>query len=289
MKETRYSYDSSIKSRVSDELFNTYVIRPTAGLIVRLLYHTNITPNQVTLLSAIIGFIAAFFLTMHRTSYALLAGILIELKDIFDSADGQLARIKNLLSRRGRFFDSIADIAVNAGLFFALGYNLFSQLGNHLYIILAFVAFAGTTLRVSYHVFYQVSFLHTEKLYTFNRVLETVMEEDKRSDPLTFRLQRLYLIIYGWQDKMMAALDSWCLNSNIILSPETQRRWYRNEAAIRLNGLLGLGTELAILAFCTVVQRLDVYLWINILILNSVWMIVILYRKFFLSSKIEQV
>ena len=44
-----YSYDLSVKSDISDELINVYVMRPAAGLLVRALYRTSITPNQVTL------------------------------------------------------------------------------------------------------------------------------------------------------------------------------------------------------------------------------------------------
>ena len=39
----QYSYDLSVKSDVSDELINVYVLRPVAGFLVRFLYYT---PNH---------------------------------------------------------------------------------------------------------------------------------------------------------------------------------------------------------------------------------------------------
>ncbi len=54
-----YSYSASTKSAVSDELINTYAIRPLAGLIVRVLYGTPLTPNGVTALSMVAGVCAA--------------------------------------------------------------------------------------------------------------------------------------------------------------------------------------------------------------------------------------
>ena len=56
-----YSYRNSIKSDKSDELINTYALRPIAGLIVWLLFDTPVTPNQVTLASIISGLAAALF------------------------------------------------------------------------------------------------------------------------------------------------------------------------------------------------------------------------------------
>ena len=48
-----YSYRNSLKSDTSDEIINTYLLRPIAGIIVWVLYYTPITPNQVTIVSII--------------------------------------------------------------------------------------------------------------------------------------------------------------------------------------------------------------------------------------------
>ena len=116
-----YAYRSSLKSDFSDELINTYLLRPIAGLIVRLLYPTPVTPNQVTIASTVAGIVAAFFYLDGTPGAVVAAGLLVTLKDLLDSADGQLARAKGTYSRIGRFLDSIGDFVVDAAVFGAIG------------------------------------------------------------------------------------------------------------------------------------------------------------------------
>jgi hypothetical protein len=89
-----YEYKKSLKSSLSDELINTYLLRPLAGLIVWVLYRTPITPNQVTIASTIAGFVAAGLYLKNEALYTAVAGLCVTLKDVLDSADGQLARAK---------------------------------------------------------------------------------------------------------------------------------------------------------------------------------------------------
>ena len=125
-----YEYGKSVKSSVSDELINTYVLRPIAGLFVRAIYGTGITPNQVTVASIIAGLAAALvYLNGHSIAVAC-AGLLVTLKDVLDSVDGQLARAKQEYSRLGRFLDSIGDFVVNLALFASVGWLLSLKHGS---------------------------------------------------------------------------------------------------------------------------------------------------------------
>ena len=160
-----YSYSASTKSAVSDELINTYAIRPMAGLIVRLFYYTPLTPNGVTALSILAGCCAAFLYTKGVPEYTLIAGLCLTLKDVLDAADGQLARAKQLFSRKGRFFDSDGDFLVDLLVFAAIGRALVRCHRSAEFALAALLGFLGTTLRVSYHVFYQTSYLHLKGSY----------------------------------------------------------------------------------------------------------------------------
>ncbi len=98
-------FKQSLKSDAfyADEIINIYLMRPLAAVVVWFLYPTNITPNQVTIAAVLIGFSAAIVYTFGTPMAIALAGLLVTAKDIFDDADGQLARAKQLYSRRGRF------------------------------------------------------------------------------------------------------------------------------------------------------------------------------------------
>ena len=280
-------FRQSLKSDAyyADEIINIYLLRPLAAIFVWLLYPTRATPNQVTILAIIFGLIAAVVYTFNTPAAIAAAGLLVTVKDIFDDADGQLARAKQLYSRRGRFLDSIGDFVVNVVLFSAITYVVYQVHPLPLTIVLGCCSLMGITLRVSYHVFYQASFLHLEERYEFNRIIEEVTEEDKAGDPVTLRLQIVFNLIYTWQDKLMALIDRWCRGSNM---PEKQlRQWYGDRIALRISGLLGFGTEFALLTLCSLFNALSLYFILNIVLMNGIWLACVLYRRMVLAKKLE--
>ena len=285
-----YSYRNSIKSIKSDELINTYLLRPIAGIIVWALYYTPITPNQVTIVSILSGIIAAIFYLKGTASAFVVAGLLVTLKDILDSADGQLARAKQQQSRTGRFLDSIGDFVVDAAVFGSIGWTLYKLNDNWLMLFLALLGLIGISLRVSYHVFYQVHFLHLQKQYQNNRITEEVQKEDLNQGEFELALQRIFQIIYGWQDRLIARIDGWSARGTFQRSPATEQRetsevWYSDILALRISGFLGFGTELFLLMFCSIFNTLELYLYLNLFFMNGILLLCILYRRFFLSAR----
>ena len=59
-KQIFSDYKKSIKHSVFDETLTLYILRPIAFIFVKILYPTNITPNQVSLMTIIIGIISGF-------------------------------------------------------------------------------------------------------------------------------------------------------------------------------------------------------------------------------------
>jgi phosphatidylglycerophosphate synthase len=287
MTETTYSYTSSLKSDVSDELVNTHVIRPAAGVLVRLLYRTRVTPNHVTLASIAVGLVAAFLFGAGTYRMSVLAGLLVTLKDILDSADGQLARAQKSFSRGGRFLDSIGDIIVNAAVFTGISVGLSGSSSVQAPFLLGFLGFLGISLRVSYHVYYQTAFLHLQGTYTTNRLTEEIRAEDQQAGRLTVALQRAFNILYGWQDALMAVLDRWS-QQRIPRDDFHLALWHGDRGAVRLSSFLGLGTELAVLTIFSLFNALEAYLYVNIFLLNTVWALCVLYRRVALSHRIRR-
>ena len=279
----RYSYDLSVKSDFSDEIVNVYLVRPIAGILVRLLYATPVTPNQVTIVAIVAGLVAAVLFLVDTSITIILAGTCILLKDILDSADGQLARAKNTTSRAGRFLDSIGDFTVNLLVFAAIGCVLTMREANAGYLVFAFLGFLGTTLRVSYHVFYQTSFLHLEELYGTNRITEEIRPEDLTGDRATLVLQRTFQLLYGWQDRLMMRIDTWCRTRD--LPPLTDADWFGDRTALRLSGFVGMGSEMILLVVCSVANRLPLYFFCNLIGMNVLLLTSIMYRRFILSRR----
>jgi phosphatidylglycerophosphate synthase len=278
-----YSYRSSVKSDASDELIATYLTRPIAGVLVGALYRTPVTPNHVTILSTATGLFGALLYLSENPLATCAAGLCVFAKDVLDSADGQLARAKHQYSRTGRFLDSIGDFLVNAALFGAISLVLASAHGTPIYYLLGLLGFLGISLRVSYHVFYQTSFLHLEETYTVNRLTEEIRPEDLTGDPLALRLQKIFTLLYGWQDRLMVRLDRW---SSRDLQEESRQKWYADRPGLRLSGALGLGTELFLITVCSVLDSLELYLVLNLAVMNGLWLVCLGYRRWVLSRRL---
>src|SRR5262245_22687184 len=94
----------------NDILWNRFVARPLAAVIVVPLARTGITPNQVTFLTLPVFLAGAALLALLPSWGALVGGAaVIELSYVLDCADGQLARLKGTSSPVGAHLDFLMD------------------------------------------------------------------------------------------------------------------------------------------------------------------------------------
>jgi len=93
-----------------DQLFNTYLMRPLAAVLVVALGRLPVTPNQLTLAGVVIfaGAAAVLVAVPTRAGDWLAVG-LIELAYLFDCCDGMLARHRKQASQQGHLFDFFTD------------------------------------------------------------------------------------------------------------------------------------------------------------------------------------
>ena len=94
----------------NDILWNRFVARPLAAVVVVPLARTGITPNQVTFATLPVFLAGAAVLALLPNWGALIAGAaIIELSYVLDCADGQLARLKGMSSPVGAHLDFLMD------------------------------------------------------------------------------------------------------------------------------------------------------------------------------------
>lgn len=111
-KDFRNSYES-IKLPQVEERFDIYFSRFFGYYLALVSKHIGLTPNQVSLLSLLFGLVAGvFFFFQDDVLLVLIACLLITISGLFDSADGQLARMTQTSSELGRKVDAIIDSAV---------------------------------------------------------------------------------------------------------------------------------------------------------------------------------
>lgn len=90
-----------------------WINRPLASLLVKAVFKTRITPNQLTVLSLIFGISAAVLFAIGQAGGFIWGGILLQISSIVDGADGMLARSRNQCSRFGSYLDLLFDRIVD--------------------------------------------------------------------------------------------------------------------------------------------------------------------------------
>ncbi|MFQ5704924.1 MAG: CDP-alcohol phosphatidyltransferase family protein [Gemmatimonadales bacterium] len=93
----------------SDGPISKNINRPISTTISRFLSKTPVTPNQVTLVTLIIGLATGVVATIGGYWGFLATGLLFQLTSILDGVDGELAKLTYRGSRSGEWFDTISD------------------------------------------------------------------------------------------------------------------------------------------------------------------------------------
>lgn len=131
------------------------IFRPRATMLVPLLSYLKVTPNQVTVTSAVINFGMAVFCFGHGTYLWNLAGLFfLILHYYFDFVDGSLARTTNQMSKLGRWLDTLCDYLGSALILASLCYGVYKNTANYFWMIIAvLIVFAKFALSIA-HLFY---------------------------------------------------------------------------------------------------------------------------------------
>jgi len=238
--------------------------RPFSRLLVSKVKHTNLTPIFFTTLSLISGIVASYLIYIDR--YEVIAAILILLKSFFDAVDGELARAKNRPSYVGRFYDSVVDFVVNVQIFLALTLKFNQSVIKFFAVTILF------HLQGSVYNFYYVLKRHKvggDKTSHINeKIIENIYPYD---NPFWFKLfHKLYLWIYSWQDYIIYKLDK-----SVENLPDVPNSF------MTIVSILGLGTQLLIIAFL-VLTNLEIYVFdIFIYYYTILSICIILVRKIF--------
>ncbi|MFH1221478.1 MAG: CDP-alcohol phosphatidyltransferase family protein [Candidatus Micrarchaeota archaeon] len=107
----------------------------------RLFSAVPLSPNQWTLLSLLLAFVAAYFIYQQQLLYAAAAFAVCAL---LDAVDGAVARATGKATAFGAFFDGIADRVAEAAVLLALFFFNFQQ--PYAYLAIALLLFLGTCM-----------------------------------------------------------------------------------------------------------------------------------------------
>ena len=133
-------------SHSDSPIIDRYIIRKISGFITGLLVKTPVTPNQVTIISLILGIASAAFFSHGAHTYTIIAGLFYFISTVFDQCDGEVARYKQMTSDFGKTFDIIVDSIVNTTITIGITIAIYKTNGSGLSIIAGLLAMTGIVI-----------------------------------------------------------------------------------------------------------------------------------------------
>ncbi len=213
--------------------------RPFAKIIANALKNTSFTPIHVTIGFIISGFIGIYYII--QGNYWLAAFFLI-FKSILDAADGELARVKQKPSYTGRYFDSVADIILNALIFMSICYVTNST------IWICVLAFVGLQLQGTLYNYYYVILRNKFNGDTTSRVFENTAPVALQGE-----IQKHVNILFGLYNFFYSAFDKTIYNFDRNANKgKAMPKWFMTSVST-----FGLGFQLLIIAAMLVYGLID--------------------------------
>jgi phosphatidylglycerophosphate synthase len=275
-------YKKSLKMLEVEEILDLIIFRPPAFLLVKLIYKTSITPNQITWISLFFGVFGAFLIALGTATGYFIAGICFIIYNVLDCSDGQLARLQNSGTVTGRIVDGTADYIVAVTSYLAIGIGYASNSDDPiLYWSLTVLAGFTNALHSLALDYYRNQFLDYaldrksilgEELDLFEAEYEKFIESNKWS------LDRFLIWIYLKYSRIQIKISS--------KQVENQKRVYdskdyytKNKQLIHLWTYIGPTTELTFMIICALINRWDIFLWGMVTIGNIYALILYIMQK----------
>lgn len=269
MKTLSREYISSLKRPDVEEWADLFLFRPLAFLLVKALFRTKVTPNQLSVFSMTLGVAAGIIFGTGGPARAGLGAALLFFSIVVDCADGQLARLKKNGTPLGRLVDGAIDYVVGVAVYLGLGFGfaVVSSRPLHWWVLILAAAASNIIHSVVFDYYrnrylayvHGVSSALTDTIREFRAEYKRLVRMPGQG--LRRRFIRLYLGYTAFQLKL--SRDPMTMGP---VEPEVFRR--ENSLAMRLWTFLGSSTQGIMLIAAISLGRLDLYLWMMIVVLN---------------------
>jgi phosphatidylglycerophosphate synthase len=282
-------FQALLKSRDVEDPINLWVHRPLAYGLVALIYRTPITPNQVTLLSVLVGLWAAACFLVGTPAAMVWGGALLWASAILDGADGILARAKNAFSELGRALDGTADSIVGIATVLAGAVHIAVTGASTELLIAIPLALVSAVLHIYLYDYYRESFsTMTDAAWSGVPVTRAETRERlaryraERAGFAVLLASKLYVDLVAAQTAIVARIDSEGAREHLRfpVSPETAAIYVRhNRGLMQLWAAISLAPHSYSMAICAMLDRLDVYVWLRLLLGNALFLLALVLQR----------
>lgn len=136
-----------------EELADIYFFRPLGLVVARCAERFGVTPTQLTILSMLPGIMGGILLGDQRLAYFGFALIIIY--SVFDSADGQLARLTGQVTELGRVLDGVGGYVTYAAIYISICAGLLYQGASGTIVIWAGLAAIANTVQAQMYEYHR--------------------------------------------------------------------------------------------------------------------------------------
>jgi phosphatidylserine synthase len=288
--ETRHSrVAATYKAREVEGSLDVYFYRPLGFRLAEFFAHLKVTPAGVSLLAGLCGVMAGH-LYFYRSLAINIAGMVLHIcANVLDNADGQLARLTQQQSRKGRIIDSVADHLGFASVYIHLTLRCAFAGASPAIWLLALAAAISHALQGAAADYYRTAFLY----FTGGARTEIDSSSALRSDyrKLSWKqrawdkiLIALYLNFTLQQEMLAPRLKKLSETANTVFHgriPGWLEKRYRNVAGQTLTWwrLLMTNTRMLVLFLVLFLGQPAYYFWFELIPLNVLFVYLIVRQE----------
>jgi len=266
-------YKKSLKMTEIEEFLDLSFYRPLAFILVKIIYPTNITPNQLTMTAIVVGISSGFVYATGLPNSCVYGALLFMLYNIIDCSDGQLARLKKNGSHAGRIIDGIADYLSTAAVFIGLGIGHFDKSYSvGLWWLLLVLAAISNIIQSAMVDYYRNRFLDyvLQRKSTFEEDLNSFKDEynaikGKKNMWLDRWIIRTYFRYSALQDKLTSKK-----RGEKLFKATPEEYYKKNKTIAKFWVNIGPTAQITAIMICSAINRFDIYFWIIIGLFNVV-------------------
>lgn len=256
----------AFKAYEIEEAYDVYVSRTLGGLVAHAARAAGLSPNQVTVVGALVGVAAG--LCFYDAGLGLFGFALLLLHGIIDSADGQLARLTGRTSEAGRVLDGLGGYATHLALYAALAAGAVARGAAPAVWLLALLAAVSTAAHAQMYDYHRTAYI------------DVVIEGRAPAASAPGRAPRwvrAVLRLYNGSQRLLAGAHADVL---LLLArravggrvPDGERERYRRLFYARVRGWNALGDNGRRFAVgaCVALGRPTWYFWFELIVMNAV-------------------
>jgi phosphatidylglycerophosphate synthase len=188
-----------------ETVIHSYIHRPISLEIIRLIWNTNITANQITIFRVIINILALISFSYGTLNGFIIGFIAFQVNEILDHVDGMYSRLKKQTSKVGAFLEVTFDdlFASSQGLLgFSIAYGAYNITNDFIYIWIFISMAIGHALNLIYLINFESHKICDKK--SFHNINHD-SEEYKQiiGVPFLKSMKNLLFTIYIWRNEVL--------------------------------------------------------------------------------------